>query len=95
VRACLPALLVTALICAVAGAAAGDALAQSQTGAATARPVPSEPAVNPGLAPPMPCIGGRVSVCCDHPDLAYHPRCLEWRPKYERWRRAYDAYHRG
>ncbi len=92
-RAWLPTVLVSILICAFAGAAVGDARAQSETGAA-ARPLPAEGRVNPGLAPPMPCLGGRASVCCDHPDLAYHPRCLEWRPNYERWRRAFDAYYR-
>ncbi len=92
-RAYLSALLVTALICTFAGAVVGNALAQTDPAAES--PTQSERPPDPGLAPPMPCVGGRVGACCDHPDLAYRPRCLEWRPKYERWRKAFDAYHRG
>lgn len=91
-RTYLPALLVTALICTFTGPMVRNALAQSDP-AATERPIQSERRVNPGLAPPMPCFDGYA--CCDHPDMAYLPRCLEWRPKYERWRRAFDSYHRG
>ena len=103
VRTGLPALLVTALVCTFAGPMVRNALAQSDPAtmerpiqtdpAATEKPIQSERRVNPGLAPPMPCFDGLA--CCDHPDMAYLPRCLEWQPKYERWRRAFDAYHRG
>jgi len=59
------------------------------------RSAPSQQRVDPGVAPPMPCIGGAINICCDDPELTYHARCQEWRPKYERWRQAYDAYHGG
>ncbi len=95
VRACLPALLITALICAFAGAAVKHALAQSETEAAAERPMPSEQRLDPGLAPPLVCMGGRVSACCDFPELAYDPRCHAWLEAYGRWRKAYDAYYRG
>jgi hypothetical protein len=77
------------------GPGAGDDPQDRESGAAAAQPVRSEQRVDPGLAPPMPCIGGHVNACCDDPQMTYHARCQEWRPKYERWRQAYDAYHRG
>lgn len=89
----LPALFFAALICALAGAAVGNAYAQSEQ--AGQSPPRAERPENPGLAPPTPCLGGRIGACCDLPDLAYHTRCQEWLPKYKRWRKAFDAYHQN
>ncbi len=94
-RVRLPTLLMIAMLVAFAAPTVKHALAQSATGAAAERPTPSGQGLDPGLAPPLVCIGGRVSACCDIPDLAYDPRCHAWIEAYAQWRKAYDAYHRG
>ncbi len=94
-RARLPTLLMIAMLGAFAAPTVKHALAQSATEAAAARPTPSGQRLDPGLAPPLVCMGGRVSACCDFPELAYDPRCHAWIEAYAQWRKAYDAYHRG
>ena len=96
IAVCLAALLVVAAMSTHGARAASSETEQGATGTATTNRATQERGAPPGLAPPMPYVGGaRGGASCDASGLEYHPQCREWLKAYEDWRKAYDAYHRG